>query len=1177
MTSVRTPPSPTLKPSGDYYSLKRRNGTWPGHTANTVADKGDGRFKELLNCYPHGDGTELRRVPGWRPVLVPNWEIQMTEETLPWETNAPVTPYILPVYTRPSRFHAFATIRNRLVVIGEASLRRTPLVGHGVNGASRISRYRVTGPSGPIDVELLANGNTIQYFPRVNEWVYIEGIPTGLTDAAVLNNHIFRVLTASYSAVAPEGFTLTLDYVGSGAGTYQAVPLGAGTTGSLWSIRTNRPDWDSTAGTVTYDGDTRAADPYELSVWTSTTKPSIESPATLGSAGMLYSRVVSANRDFSQFTDTAANIAGYVSTGVLQGIMRAEACDVANTAVRRKQRRIDRRCNIDVAGDRVLAAVPGYGCVFQFPVVLPPDGGVTGNGVQGAAVGSSYDRPRALGVPKAVITGISSNVDNGMSVWTPDGTYRFRMAYRDDYTGDVGLQSEEFSVAVSGSATGNRKYIDFMVMHPSQVLSEAHATSLLIYASNVNATSLGFTRAIRITPYGANPSLIGAGSAPNGRQYIQLKNWDPASTDTIDFSQPPPSLEQMPMGCKAVRTVKGITIFGGSLGTSGQRKELQEGRLSASYVDHATESINPVTTEFFLRTLALNGDQWDGGWNVAGAALPPAYAGQKVFSREAFFDSDGLTTPATKSLDVTVVADKMTKGEGRSVTASLAELYKNFHRWKMLRYKFQKAVTYTAENKRAYLLLPRGKFWYSLAGKPGAVPAINQDHLDSVEENDIEAIGRLGDLAILCTRSQTFGQSFGNSPNGSRAFVLSNEHGCVAANSIVEFDGGCAWLGERGPVAINAGGRPRWVGQHLSEHFVGSAARYRRDSEGMMAYAWGAHDPDRGLVLWGLYTDRVSGVASVTVNGKTWDDAQQTDGYRSKFPANEILLWNYRTGDFGVWRPRWPIVWMSRIEFSDGIHRMAFLTYVDEAHAPGFQRSAIGSKLLAWEDAAQDMNFEPPVGVAFATAATASTTFALNASTYFNQAAASGPYHNGTCVEVGMAYAIIDSETQEVRSTGLIAGLTNNGSGETTSVTLDTAATWDVGDYIVVGLIDSTIATNDMNFGEVERPAALAKTALRYEVYSRAALSDYSESFAYPAPGDRPPLIVNLSAVDDSDAPHALSTTNQRVPDLAAHTHTKVIQSGRARGNELEYRVQIRSGQQWRLHDIELFTEIANR
>ena len=112
---------------------------------------------------------------------------------------------------------------------------------------------------------------------------------------------------------------------------------------------------------------------------------------------------------------------------------------------RREQRKLPFRVNPECAEERIILAAPGYGCMFQIPLMIPNDPNSSGYGVQ-VSCNSLLDKPRALGVPKARM--VEPNVALGSPAFmisttaaSPEfgfaaGTYQISISYEDETTGE---------------------------------------------------------------------------------------------------------------------------------------------------------------------------------------------------------------------------------------------------------------------------------------------------------------------------------------------------------------------------------------------------------------------------------------------------------------------------------------------------------------------------------------------------------------------------------------------------------------------------------------------------------------------------------------------------------------------------------------------------------------------
>ena len=110
-----------------------------------------------------------------------------------------------------------------------------------------------------------------------------------------------------------------------------------------------------------------------------------------------------------------------------------------------------------VAGDRILIAAPGYGCMFQVPAVIPSTSSLSSSPSRGAVEGynEANIRPRSLGVPKGMLSVPTSSrgwplvTGRANTTGFSLGTYVFAVAYRDDATGEIGQLSEPWNVDVT--------------------------------------------------------------------------------------------------------------------------------------------------------------------------------------------------------------------------------------------------------------------------------------------------------------------------------------------------------------------------------------------------------------------------------------------------------------------------------------------------------------------------------------------------------------------------------------------------------------------------------------------------------------------------------------------------------------------------------------------------------
>ena len=1060
------------------------------------------------------------------------------------DKNDPVNSFFF-AYNNLAIPHGMASVRDRLVVFGESDYRRTHLIAAG----DYVSGYSATSGPGPYNVTITVSiagvYNSANYYPDQDEYVLLEGI-TGV-GAAALNYQRLRVTSASPTLTPAATTTLTFD-------VEVATPFAANAAqnGKATAVRNV------------------ASDSYSLTTYTLKDKPSVNTPITVAPNIALVANTI---RDWG----------GKFGLLLEEGYLGKP---------KRRPKQIPRRLSLDVAGTRLLLGAPGYGVGFQAPYVLP----VTDAGSAGIPYypNTGYDRPRSIGLPKAILQDTGTDQTNNdqittpaaAAIWTPNGVYKVQVAYKDDFTGEVGLASESVSVTVGGSGAGTRKFIEVFYLHPAYLMAECHATSLNVYVSRANGSVLGFYKNVKIPKFGAEPNNY-SGPVTKGLIYLNLYNFDPeqAAREEIDFTQTPPVIPQMPMGCKAVRTIKGTTFYGGSYGDVGQRNELQSGEITTKF-----DVINAATShrkkqQIACGTFDASANVLDRAFNMANSGIPPAYAGSQLFSQESFQGDpetvsylDRVTTPPGVPLDKTVTVDKMMHTSFG--TNAIAYPENCWPRYQVDGYRFVQEQTYSNSSRDAYLLLPRGQLWYSEQGRPGETPSINRIILDSDEDEDVEALGRYQDSLVICTRKQTYVLTWNQSPRGAAPVLLSSQYGCIAPNSMVEFPGGLAWLSDRGPVVLT-GGQLRWIGEDMREAFTGISPLYQRDSKGMMLHSWAVHDPERACIYFGVRSGRLSvTIVDEGFNGYNWTTA--SDNLKTKFPCDEILVFSYVTGGWSTWKPRFPIYSMSRALCDDGLHRMMFVTTPDSTSTsyspyPNFMIGAL-------EDSAQDGNFEP-VRTTATTSGAASTSFTGGAS--LNDPGSGGKYANGTYVTAGMEFVIYRPTTKQIVATGTVAVTPLIGD----PIVLSAPATWAVGDIMLIGTLSMRLETAKMNMDAPLSPKRVESVSLRHSIYSRLA-SDTAYSLVSNYTRTDSPLVWAQVGLESERASTSISApksdslsrydllgdsspTNSLGNSSPGEALVKQFRRGANRGHELSVSMTVVGGQQVRLNNIVLEGEMA--
>lgn len=807
----------------------------------------------------------------------------------------------------------------------------------------------------------------------------------------------------------------------------------------------------------------------------------------------------------------------------------AQAFEVANryaknhASYNRGQQTLPFKSSLEVVEDRVIICSPGYDCIFQAYYGSPE---LAGND------GQAHYTPRSLGVPKAAImTGSAeTNTDSPSPIPSPHsgfdstGQRHIKVCYKDEITGEQGLASETYSF--TPGAVGEQLQLTVYVQ--GEILPESFALTCRVFSSRAGGSTefMGLVKEFSVS----------TGSAGSGRG-LNTQTGLYWTDDDIDFKSPPPIIEQMPTGARCIRTVRGVTFFGGFHGDYGDDAQAILGTMR-----HGTSAGNIRTDILDTSPGYIEGK----GFGVGQFNVAPGRAG--TFARSA-----GFYTAPTKAFRW----DKIINNENTAaITVGLGGEYVYSQ---MVNTPPSGAGT---SGSTVELHPERGIVRYSEQSVPGAAPAINQVFFDTENGQDLEAMGKLGSSLIVCTRSQTFALSWGRTPRGSDPQPLSYEHGCIAANSMVEFDGGLAWLSDQGPVAMRGGGVER-VGLDLKDFFVGGPdARYLRDGRGMMPHAFAAHDPDRSLIYFGVRRDRmntdyadkeisissyaeetgatslvvvttasahglragdicfidglyVSGGGETYINGyhrvvsvpntTTFRIKQDSSpgsgspsgavvynmGDMSKIGCDELLVWSYRQGTMGWSIVEIPdsleMVAMERVTMSDGDQRMAFMD--------------TSGKVYVLDDESGDRT---------ATALFKSHTSGTGAGTTFN--AGSGGASNlsvGMPVFVirGTSSASVDDEPG-VLGYGWITAIASPADSFTTSFSW----TREVGDQAVIGHLPIIMESNYLQLaGENLQPRSVDSAAMRIrksgDTVSRAEMVVQSEidSAAFGAlvnPGD---------------------------------------------------------------------------
>lgn len=681
-------------------------------------------------------------------------------------------------------------------------------------------------------------------------------------------------------------------------------------------------------------------------------------------------------------------------------------------------------------------------------------------------------------------TAVGNRIPARPSIALPDerfGTYKFCVAYRDTATNEIGLLSEPLELEIKAD---DKRYtqgygVRLFIAHPGYLMAESGALQVELYRTKRNGETFFFDSVVPMeeiaepmsgTPLTAHPSSVfGLVGYPEHTGAIQFASYDvPYRSDEEleEFGDKyVPTIEGMPVGSVAARTIKGITLFGGHLGSSGDALDMVKGKLSIGY-DTALEP-NQKYQELDQVTVLGGGSAEnsatttkDGPWTCAQEYLPSGYAG---IGAQYFVPASFPGLPCGYQIlgvDLSHGNDSADDMQVQKLTISGSPLVAG-------------SELADQDSKDAWLKFPAGFYNWSVLGQPGVIPAINIGFIDSDANEDIQAIGSWNGGAILCTRSNTFYQNWTDEPR-STPDVVSNEFGCIATNSMVEFDDGTAWLSDRGPVAMTANG-VEWIGRDVEGFFSGVRPRYLRDSRGLMRHAWSCHDPERGLIYWGLYTEDNSNPLTITYGGSgvtptsyTWTNA--SDELKSRWPCNEILVWSYRTRSFSRWRT--PVgmgwMWMERDIDATGRRVIEFL--------------GTDKRIYALDDLYADSNKDPLV-LALSTAGSGLTLTRTTSTSEWGvdqTALGSGEKY----VRVGMQAAVIRSGVT------VYVGVVTAASASSLTVTLEpgragATPSWVAGDQLWIGVRRIIMESNWLAPKGTEEPTSLLATQVRYSLHGR--------------------------------------------------------------------------------------------
>lgn len=955
-------------------------------------------------------------------------------------------------------------------------------------------------------------------------------------------------------------------------------------------------------GPYTDDYDKRPDDPDALTVWRVSSDLKLADTTFQNEYPCYPAWVANRQRDFGDNNDT------FSVEGIL---LEGDPGSPVRGASRREQRRLPYRPCIEPALNRIILAAPGYGCMFQIPAIVPIDPSDWQSPTESnvgipTAWNSVYDKPRSLGVPKARLVesqntpapftpgnigSASVPFDASLAVYTgsPDtglaaGTYRLAIAWEDVGTGEEGLASEAIYVDIPTHSTTEdiAHTIRINYVHPGYHMGETMALRMHVYLSAAGSEALAFYGSfeledITVTDATDLSAQYGLSIATPMDPFATIRSFDlpiigddttGSIDDVLDPTRLAPQSTSMPRGAEACKYIRGVLFSGGALGNAGRNGQLWRGKASSSYSavsdfweeDEFNIVSHSGTDAAVPSSGALDGDSQDGTLGIAGRAFPDAYQGIE------FIEEDLL--PGSSAMgQIDKVMNRKVPSLYRLEIPAANQIYQHHERLKLTRPYFNRVrqagqptgnESIDAAGKDIYYVMPRGQLQIGDPGRPEVASKAFVKVVDPRRGDDIKAIGQLGGSTIVCTQKETYSYSWYRNPAGEEPNLMSDEFGCIGNNTMVEFDGGLAWLSDRGPVALGQG--LQHVGRDVAEDFFGDDLRYRRDLTGMMRHSWGVHDAQRGLVMWGLLT--TTATHQIEWEGGQISASTATDEQLSRFPCDEVLIWSYRANAWSTWRPPagLEVYWMRPLRDADGYTRMCFL--------------AADGRIYALDDEWSDANgiFGLTLSYQADGAGTSSTTlvFGEGSPTFKDGDTAYVLKKNlALYLRAGMLVEFLDDYGNVVGET-TISSVTSSAQSGSSTVELSAAQTWTKGQTIRIGgrqraTITSTyVGAETMDTMQVQR--VQMRYALQGEGHANARVKMFrseqgtgtgSEAFSVTFTGkDQWDALGKQKA--DTSVPSEISRLGRRIS----------FSQGQISGNELAVQVELTGQAQVRIQDI---------
>lgn len=1130
----------------------------------------------------------------------------------------------------PSHMFGFEQVGGEIVVIGESRFRECPIYNNfraRIDIASvsiTVGVWTLTFTDTPVSHSFTDSGPGLNGLTD-RAILYIEAInlPSSVSeaDAALIRGDLVGKIHELNDS-APFSLSMDLTTLASGSLSVSSVNVDSS---ELHQIRPNRNNaYPATAsGQYTpyvFPYDSRPDDPDALTSWRVIDAVDLSDSSKSGAYPCYPAWVANRQRDFGDGRQAGVTVAN------TEGIYYPSSSNRGYS--RREQRRLPFRPNIETALDRVIIAAPQYGCMFQIPMKVPIDpsdwktGGSSDYGIVYPNNGI-YDKPRCLGIPKPRLIDVISATPsqpspsdlgtyNQYTVMTRavggiatdgvlDGLYKLSVSFEDSGTGDEGLASEVIEFTVP-SGTTYPMGIRINYIHPGYHFPESLCLRMNVYIAPPGSDALAFYGQFELAEsdpllatfsdpqayvsgvYGLLPVTEDAKNALYRSFTVPLPSSSGDLEPGLDTTRLAPLSASMPRGASACKFIRGVLFSGGAMGNSGPDDQLWR---STATVDWAPDDFYPsdelnIRAHSLADASAVSSDFQDGTTEdvtlgIAGRAFPDAYQGIEFVSDELFPGGDSL-----KAVDK-VLNRKVAGLWGLDSTDPAAFRYHHVERIKLQRNALNTSrppgVTpdtfsgIVKRDKPIYYVMPRGQLQIGDPGAPNRSSKAFIKVVDPRDGGDITAIGQLGGSTIIATKKESYSYSWYRNPAGEEPNLLSNEFGCIGSNTMVEFDGGLAWLSSRGPVALGAG--LQHIGADVAEDFYGDSGRYVSDSNGMMRHSWGVHDAQRGLIMWGLlrkdswHSPRSLGI---TYEGQvfTTQTTGMTDKALSRFPCDEILIWSYNANAFSHWRPPagLEVYWMRPIRDSQGIVRMCFL-------AADFRIYALDDD---WSDANGVFNATistPSALEAITVGSGQSTQTLIFGSRIAHQDGFTGDSYRrnfALLLRPGMLVEFLDAQGHVVSDTTISSVVTADNAGSESTITLASAQSWRDGQTIRIGgrqrskIVTSFIGAETLDTMQVQR------VQMRYATRGAGSANTRIKGFkSEVGTGDGEEARVIPFTQDGKWESLGRAKAGTTIPpEITSLGRRKAFSCGEASGQEIALQVEITGESQVRIQDLSL-------